>query len=144
MTTERPIGRTPRTELRPRREVTVRRGIEAQPRQGEIMTSTVVGNADRELKAKHRTLATTRRAAADGHPWPPAIPSSWFGQLPSAPIEYLQVGPTAVVQLDATRDQHRSCRGWTHRAKRDWQAYIRARATSPAQQITTAMAGRPR
>jgi hypothetical protein len=53
MTTERPIGRTRRTELRPRREVTVRRGIEAQPRQGEIMTSTVVGNADRELKAKH-------------------------------------------------------------------------------------------
>jgi hypothetical protein len=33
---------------------------------------------------------------------------------------------------------------WTHRAKRDWQAYIQARATSPAQQITTATAGRPR
>jgi len=38
--------------------------------------------------------------AAGEHPWPAAIPSSRFGQLSSTPIEYLQVAPTAIVELD--------------------------------------------
>jgi ubiquinone/menaquinone biosynthesis C-methylase UbiE len=57
MTTDPPIGRTPRTELRPRRELTVRQGTSMVSRGREkFMTSTAERNADRELKAKHRML----------------------------------------------------------------------------------------
>jgi hypothetical protein len=59
--------------------------------------------------------------AAGGHPWPPAIPSSRFGQLPSTPVEYLQVAPTAVVELDVDTsfENHR----WRHGAR-----FVRIRA----------------
>jgi hypothetical protein len=34
------------------------------------------------------------------HPWPTTIPSSRFGQRPSGPIDYVQVTPTTVFELD--------------------------------------------
>jgi hypothetical protein len=34
------------------------------------------------------------------HPLPAVIPSSRFGQRPSQPVEYVQVEPTVVVEVD--------------------------------------------
>jgi hypothetical protein len=39
-------------------------------------------------------------APAASHPWPPTIPSSRFGQLPSQPVTYTRVKPRVVVELD--------------------------------------------
>ncbi|MDT7702340.1 MAG: hypothetical protein QOJ30_4665, partial [Pseudonocardiales bacterium] len=59
--------------------------------------------------------------AAGTHPWPATIPSSRFGQRPSEPIDYLQVAPTTVVELDVDTsfEQDR----WRHATR-----YIRLRA----------------
>jgi ATP-dependent DNA ligase len=50
--------------------------------------------------------------AAGEHPWPVAIPSSRFGQRPPRPVEYVQVRPSVVVELevDAAYEQDR----WRH------------------------------
>ncbi|MDT7700256.1 MAG: hypothetical protein QOJ30_2581, partial [Pseudonocardiales bacterium] len=55
------------------------------------------------------------------HPWPATIPSSRFGQRPSEPIDYLQVAPRTVVELDVDTsfEQDR----WRHATR-----YIRLRA----------------
>jgi ATP-dependent DNA ligase len=59
--------------------------------------------------------------AAGTHPWPVTVPSSRFGQRPSEPIDYLQVAPTTVVELDVDTsfEQDR----WRHATR-----YIRLRA----------------
>jgi hypothetical protein len=50
--------------------------------------------------AARAELVALLTPAAAGHPWPLAIPSSWFGQLPSKPIDYRPVVPDRVVELD--------------------------------------------
>jgi ATP-dependent DNA ligase len=72
------------------------------------------------VAGRTRPLSPTARAelaalltpAAAGHPWPLAIPSSWFGQLPSKPIDYRPVVPDRVVELDVDTafERHR----WRH------------------------------
>lgn len=66
-------------------------------------------------------LAAVLTPAAGGHPWPRVIPSSRFGQLPSKPIEYVQVAPTVVVELDVDTayENHR----WRHGTR-----FVRIRA----------------
>ncbi|MCE3554502.1 hypothetical protein LWC33_23970 [Pseudonocardia sp. RS11V-5] len=39
-------------------------------------------------------------APAGEHPWPEVIPSARFGQRPSEPVEYVQVAPSVVVELE--------------------------------------------
>jgi hypothetical protein len=50
--------------------------------------------------------------ASRSYPWPPTIPSSRFGHLPSEPIVYTQVKPRVVVELhvDTAFEQNR----WRH------------------------------
>jgi hypothetical protein len=73
----------------------------------------IVGRYDARgrLRVAGRTTALPRPARAElgrlltmpasgTHPWPVTIPSSRFGQRPSEPINYVQVAPTAVVELD--------------------------------------------
>jgi ATP-dependent DNA ligase len=73
----------------------------------------IVGRYDARgrLRVAGRTTALPRPARAElgrlltmpasgTHPWPVTIPSSRFGQRPSEPIDYVQVAPTAVVELD--------------------------------------------
>ncbi|MCU1628759.1 MAG: dependent ligase [Pseudonocardia sp.] len=59
--------------------------------------------------------------AAGTHPWPVTIPSSRFGQRPSEPIDYVQVAPRTVVELevDTSFEQDR----WRHATR-----YVRVRA----------------
>ena len=45
-------------------------------------------------------LAPLLAAAGDDHPWPNVIPSARFGRRTSEPIEYVQVRPKVVVELD--------------------------------------------
>jgi ATP-dependent DNA ligase len=54
------------------------------------------------------------------HPWPATIPSSRFGQRPGEPLDYLQIAPTTVVELDVDTsfEQDR----WRHATR-----YIRVR-----------------
>jgi ATP-dependent DNA ligase len=51
-------------------------------------------------------------AAPRAHPWPATIPSSRFGQLPGERVEYTQVEPSLVVEVDvdAAFEQER----WRH------------------------------
>ncbi len=77
-------------------------------------------------------LAALLTPAAAGHPWPLAIPSSWFGQLPSKPIDYRPVVPDRVVELDVDTafERHR----WRHGAR-----FVRVRPDlQPADLLTTA------
>jgi hypothetical protein len=58
-----------------------------------------------------------RHVATDTRPpRPTTIPSSWFGQLPSKPIDYRPVVPDRVVELDVdTAFEHYR---WRHGARR--------------------------
>ncbi len=81
--------------------------------------------------AARAELAALLTPAAAGHPWPPAIPSSWFGQLPSKPIDYRPVLPDRVVELDVDTafERHR----WRHGAR-----FVRIRPDlQPADLLTT-------
>ncbi|MGK5741399.1 hypothetical protein [Micromonospora sp. URMC 103] len=43
-----------------------------------------------------------RRGGTVVHPWPHPLPASWSGQLDRLePLRYVQVEPTAVVEIDA-------------------------------------------
>jgi ATP-dependent DNA ligase len=84
----------------------------------------IVGRADHRgrLRVAGRTTPLSRAARDDitavvtaagaEHPWPPTIASSRFGQRPSEPVTYVQVAPTAVVELDVDTafEDHR----WRH------------------------------
>jgi ATP-dependent DNA ligase len=60
-------------------------------------------------------VAAALTPASGRHPWPEMIPSSRFGQRPSQPVEYTQVTPTIVVELDVdtSYEQYR----WRHAAR---------------------------
>jgi ATP-dependent DNA ligase len=81
----------------------------------------VAGRTTPLPRAARTQIAATLTPAGDTHPWPPAIPSSRFGHLASTPIEYLQVAPTTVVELDVdlSFENHR----WRHGAR-----FVRIRA----------------
>ena len=83
--------------------------------------------------AARAEIATLLTPAAAGHPWPAAIPSSWFGQLPSTPIDYRPVVPDRVVELDVDTafEHHR----WRHGAR-----FIRIRADLQPADIPTSPA----
>jgi ATP-dependent DNA ligase len=67
--------------------------------------------------AAHAHLRGILTTPAAEHPWPEVIPSARFGQRPSEPIEYVQVQPTFVVELevDAAYEQER----WRHPVRFD-------------------------
>jgi ATP-dependent DNA ligase len=60
-------------------------------------------------------------AAAGEHPWPVAIPSSRFGQRPGELVDYLQVVPATVVEVDADTSFERD--RWRHATR-----FLRVRA----------------
>ncbi|HEV3363352.1 MAG TPA: ATP-dependent DNA ligase, partial [Acidimicrobiia bacterium] len=60
----------------------------------------VAGRTGRLSPAARTEIADLLTPATVGHPWPTTIPSSWFGQLPSKPIDYRPVVPDRVVELD--------------------------------------------
>lgn len=41
------------------------------------------------------------RPAAGGHPWPSRLPASRFGQIPGDEIDYVQVAPELIVEIEA-------------------------------------------
>jgi ATP-dependent DNA ligase len=63
---------------------------------------------------RHALLPGLQPCAGD-HPWPATLPSSRFGQLPGKAVEYTQVEPTLVVELnvDACFENYR----WRHAAQ---------------------------
>ena len=68
------------------------------------------------LAAVHRReLLHVLRPYAGAHPWPALIPSSRFGQRPSQPVEYVQVEPTVVVEVDV--DTSYEEQRWRHAAR---------------------------
>jgi hypothetical protein len=81
----------------------------------------VAGRTTPLPRAARTEIAAMLTPAVGGHPWPPVIPSSRFGHLASAPIEYVQVDPTMVVELDVevSFENHR----WRHSAR-----FVRIRA----------------
>jgi ATP-dependent DNA ligase len=66
-------------------------------------------------RAARTEIAAVLTPAAGGHPWPPTIPSGRFGRLDGTPIDYVQVAPTVVVELDVdvSFEHHR----WRHGAR---------------------------
>jgi ATP-dependent DNA ligase len=46
-------------------------------------------------------LAPLLRRVSDGHPWPSRLPASRFGQIPGEEIDYVQVAPELVVEIEA-------------------------------------------
>jgi ATP-dependent DNA ligase len=94
----------------------------------------IVGRYDTSgrLRVAGRTTALPRPArtelgrvltpgAVGTHPWPVTIPSSRFGQRPSEPIDYVQVAPRTVVELDVDTSFQQD--RWRHAAR-----YVRLRA----------------
>lgn len=75
----------------------------------------VAGRTGRLSPALRAEIAGLLAPATADHPWPAAIPSSWFGQLPGTPIDYRPVVPDRVVELDVDTafERHR----WRHGAR---------------------------
>jgi ATP-dependent DNA ligase len=75
----------------------------------------VAGRTTPLPRAARAEIAAMLTPAVGDHPWPPVIPSSRFGHLASTPIEYVQVAPTTVVELDVdvSFENHR----WRHDAR---------------------------
>jgi ATP-dependent DNA ligase len=46
-------------------------------------------------------VARLLHPAPPRHPWPPRLPASRFGQMPSDEIDYVQVAPELVVEIEA-------------------------------------------
>ncbi|WP_433786947.1 hypothetical protein ACQPX6_08895 [Actinomycetospora sp. CA-101289] len=46
-------------------------------------------------------LAPLLRRVSNGHPWPSRLPASRFGQIPGEEIDYVQVAPELVVEIEA-------------------------------------------
>jgi ATP-dependent DNA ligase len=81
----------------------------------DIRPKPVAGRTTPLPRAARTEIAAMLTPAVGGHPWPPVIPSSRFGHLASASIEYVQVAPTRVVELDVdvSFEDHR----WRHGAR---------------------------
>jgi ATP-dependent DNA ligase len=75
----------------------------------------VAGRTTPLPRAARDDIAAVVTAPGAEHPWPPTIASSRFGQRPSEPVTYVQVAPTAVVELDVDTafEDHR----WRHPPK---------------------------
>jgi hypothetical protein len=52
-------------------------------------------------------IACLLTLAVAGHPWLAAIPSGWFGQLPSKLIDYRPVPPDPTLKPQTLRHLHR-------------------------------------
>lgn len=80
----------------------------------------VVGRTSPLPLAARAQLRRVLRPPRREHPWPPRLPSSRFGQLPGDEIEYTQVEPELVVEVetDTAYEQGR----WRHATK-----YLRPR-----------------
>jgi ATP-dependent DNA ligase len=91
----------------------------------------VAGRTGHLSPAARTEIAAMLTPAAAGHPWPATIPSSWFGQLTSKPIDYQPVVPDRVVELDVDTafEHHR----WRHGAR-----FIRFRPDLQAADVPTA------
>jgi hypothetical protein len=71
--------------------------------------------AGRLSPAARTEVADLLTPATVGHPWPTTIPSSWFWQLRSKPIDYRPAVPDRVVELDVdTAFEHYR---WRHGAR---------------------------
>jgi ATP-dependent DNA ligase len=90
----------------------------------------VAGRTRRLPPAARTQLAAQLTPATAGHPWPAAIPSSWFGQLPGRSIDYRPVVPDTVVELvvDTAFERHR----WRHAAR-----FVRIRSDLLPSEIPT-------
>jgi ATP-dependent DNA ligase len=88
----------------------------------------VAGRTTPLPRAARTEIAAMLTPAVGCHPWPPVIPSSRFGHLASAPVEYVQVAPTTVVELDVdvSFENHR----WRHGAR-----FVRIRADLQAADV---------
>jgi ATP-dependent DNA ligase len=80
----------------------------------------VVGRTSPLPLAARAELRRLLRPPSREHPWPPRLPSSRFGQTPCGEIEYTQVAPELVVEVetDTAYEQGR----WRHATK-----YLRLR-----------------
>jgi hypothetical protein len=78
--------------------------------QGRLRVAGRTGHLPPTVRTEIAALLTP--AAGDHHPSPAAIPSSWFGQLPSRPIDFRPLVPDTVVELDVDTafERHR----WRH------------------------------
>ena len=81
----------------------------------------VVGRTSPLPLATRAELRSLLRPPRTEHPWPPRLPSSRFGQTPGGEIEYTQVEPELVVEVevDTAFEQGR----WRHATK-----YLRLRS----------------
>jgi ATP-dependent DNA ligase len=72
----------------------------------------VVGRTGPLPLAVRAELRGLLRPPRTEHPWPPRLPSSRFGQTPGREIEYTQVAPELVVEVetDTAYEQGR----WRH------------------------------
>jgi ATP-dependent DNA ligase len=61
----------------------------------------VAGRTGRLPPAAWAQVARLLRPAPPGHPWPPRLPASRFGQMPGDEIDYVQVAPELVVEIEA-------------------------------------------
>jgi ATP-dependent DNA ligase len=123
--TYRPSGGRPWLKIRTRltAEAVVGGVLGALDRPEALVLGRLDPQGRLRVAGRTRPLSPTARAelaallppAAAGHPWPRAIPSGWFGQLPSKPIEYRPVVPDRVVELDVDTafERHR----WRHGAR---------------------------
>jgi ATP-dependent DNA ligase len=95
---------------------------------GHLRVAGRTGHLSPTVRTEIAALLTP--AAANQHPWPTAIPSSWFGQLPSKPIDYQPVVPDTVVELDVDTafERHR----WRHGAR-----FVRIRPDLQATDVPT-------
>lgn len=72
----------------------------------------VAGRTGPPSPALRAELRTALRPSTGPHPWPSRLPSSRFGQLPGEEIEYVQVAPELVVEIET--DTAREHGRWRH------------------------------
>ncbi len=112
------MGR-PRARSGPARQA---RGTDAAP--GPSGRLRIAGRTGPLPPAQRGELLAALRPCAGEHPWPDVIPPSRFGQRPSQPVEYVQVEPTVVVEVDVDTSYGRQ--RWRHAAR-----FVRLRSDLP-------------
>lgn len=61
----------------------------------------VAGRTGPLAPAAWAQVARLLRPSAGGHPWPSRLPASRFGQIPGDEIDYVQVEPELIVEIEA-------------------------------------------